>query len=86
MVWLIVNACSWVVDKIRNSGKQDKEKEVKGIKERECVLSGKPIESNGTDAKGYGYPTKDDLQYSQNGQVVSNDDGPVCRRGGGGWG
>lgn len=57
---------------------------MKGINERECVLSGKPIASNETAAaNGYGYPTKDDVQYRQNGQI-SSDDGPVCRRGGGG--
>lgn len=81
---MIINACSWVADKIRDSCKRDgSEKEVKGITERECVLSGKPIASNGTTANGYGYPTKDEIHYRQNGQM-NNDTAPACRQGGGG--
>ncbi|KAL3853492.1 hypothetical protein ACJMK2_017028 [Sinanodonta woodiana] len=40
---MIINACSYVADKIRNSckGKRDEEgkDEIKGIRERKCVLS-----------------------------------------------
>jgi len=45
MVWLIINACSWVGEKIRKAvkgkGNDEDEKEIKGIHERECVLASK---------------------------------------------
>lgn len=74
MVWLIIDACSYVAKKIRSATGGGKEKEEKKGSGYKCALS--KDNSGKYDAA--------DVQKVQP-SFTDTAEGPVCRRGGGGW-
>lgn len=84
MVWLIVNACRYVHEKIHRKKKGEEEKEdVVPISQRKCVLA-KGATKNGKVAQEESYdqpPTKGDPP-----PLYSETEGAVSRRSANSWG